>query len=165
MATPIDSDRGEDEKTLEPVRRTHVLLVEDNDEMREMRKMLASVLTRHGYRVTEACDGSRAHGYLVKFALSGGHEGMPHLLVTDQRMPGICGLDVIAPARISRLGIPAILMNAFGDAGVRDRARALGTTVLEKPFEMPDLMALVRFAAPPWQALRMCNARPPGRNA
>jgi hypothetical protein len=47
------SRRGQT-KTLEPVRQTLVLLVEDDD---EMCKMIASVLRRRGYCVTGARDG------------------------------------------------------------------------------------------------------------
>jgi len=148
MATPTDKDRAEDAetKTLEPVRQTLVLLVEDDD---EMCKMLASVLRRHGYRVAGARDGHQAIEYLHDLAEGGDQSRMPHLLLTDQRMPGVSGLDVIEATYAARMRIPAILITAFPDTDVHDRARALGTPVLEKPFEITDLMALVRLAAPP----------------
>jgi FixJ family two-component response regulator len=76
---------------------------------------------------------------------------MPQLLLTDQRMPGLSGLEVIEATRAAGMGIPAILITAFLDTAVHDRACAFSTPVLEKPFEMTDLMALVRLAAPPWQ--------------
>jgi CheY-like chemotaxis protein len=148
MPTPTDKDRGEavETKTLEHVRQTLVLLVEDDD---EMRKILASVLRRHGYRVTGARDGHQAIEYLDDIAEGGNHSRMPQFLLTDQRMPGVSGLDVIEATHAAGMRIPAILITAFLDTDVHDRARALGPPVLEKPFEMIDLMALVRLAAPP----------------
>ena len=133
-------------KTLEPSRRSHVLLVEDDG---EMRRMLAFVLTRHGFRVTQVCDGSEALEYLGDVVLGGNRDKVPHLLVTDQRMPGFCGLDVIEASRLTGLNIPAILITAFGDSETHERAAALGATpVLDKPFAMLELVALARRLAP-----------------
>jgi DNA-binding response OmpR family regulator len=129
-------------KTLEPVWKRHVLLVEDDE---EMRKMLAFVLTKHGFRVTQARDGAEALEYLGDVVLGGARDRAPELLVTDQRMPGFCGLDVIEAARIAGLKIPAILITAFGDSETHARAEELGATpVLDKPFAMLELVTLVR---------------------
>ncbi len=137
-------------KTPEPDRRSHVLLVEDDD---EMRKMLAFVLTRHGFRVTQARDGSEALEHLGDLVLRGNRDKAPQLLLTDERMPGFCGLDIIEAMRIAGLEIPAILITAFGDRETHERAEALGQTpVLDKPFAMLELVALARrlaFGSPP----------------
>jgi DNA-binding response OmpR family regulator len=123
----------------------HLLLAEHDD---KMRTTLASALWRHGFRVSEACDGSRALDYLIQIALSGNRERLPHVLVANQRLPGFCGLAVIEAARIGRMGIPAILMTASGDAETRNRASLLGATrVLEKPFEIDDFLTLIRRVA------------------
>jgi len=129
-------------KVLEPVWKRHVLLVEDDE---EMRKMLAFVLTKHGFRVTQARNGAEALEYLGDVVLGGARDRAPELLVTDQRMPGFCGLDVIEAARIAGLEIPAILITAFGDLETHARAESLGATpVLDKPFAMLELVTLVR---------------------
>jgi len=126
--------------------RSHVLLVEDDE---EMRGMLAFVLTRRGFRVTEARDGSKALEYLAEIVLVGNQGEMPQLLLTDERMPSVCGLDVIEATRVAGLRIPVLLITAFGDAETHERAHALGETpVLDKPFEIGELLAMVERIAP-----------------
>lgn len=146
ISTRPDFRGARETKTLEPAGRSLVLLVEDDD---EMRKMLAFVLARHGFRVIQACDGSQALEYLGDVVLGGSREKTPQLLLTDQRMPGFCGLDVIEAARLAGLNIPAILITAFGDPETHERAEALGATpVLDKPFAMLDLVRLARRLVP-----------------
>ncbi|HME69422.1 MAG TPA: response regulator [Myxococcota bacterium] len=146
ISTRPDFRATRETKTPEPTRRALVLLVEDDD---EMRKMLAFLLTRHGFRVTQARDGSEALAYLGDVVLGGSRDKAPQLLLTDQRMPGFCGLDVIEAARLAGLKIPAILITAFGDTETHERADALGATpVLDKPFAMLELVALARRLAP-----------------
>lgn len=128
----------------------HVLLVEDDD---EMRRMLAYILTRDGFRVTEARDGLEALDYLGSWILEDRSEHTFDLLLTDQRMPGFPGLDVIDAARASGTPLPAILITAFSDGETREHARMLGaTTVLDKPFEASALLALARRVARPRSA-------------
>jgi DNA-binding response OmpR family regulator len=145
MAISEEQGKGVETGTVQPLDITRLLLVEDDD---ALRGMLAFALSRHGFRVTEACDGPRALSYLVQMALSGNRQQIPHLLVTDHRLPGFCGLGLIEAARIARMNIPAILITAFGDAEVRDRAALLGATpVLEKPFAVDELVQLIRRVA------------------
>ncbi len=132
-------------KRREPTR-SHVLVVEDDE---EMRGMLAFVLARRGFRVTQVRDGSKALEYLAEIVLVGNPSEMPQLLLTDQRMPGVCGLDVIEATRVAGLRIPALLVTAFGDVETHERARALGETpVLEKPLEIGELLAVIERIAP-----------------
>lgn len=149
MARPTGTDRDTGALTgaLESFHGTHVLLVEDDD---EMRKMLAFVLRRNGCRVTEERDGCQALEYLGDILLDGHPDRVPQLLLVDQCMPGVCGLDVIQATRTAGMQIPAILITAFGDAETHNRAQALGATpVLDKPFGMGDLLAIVQRLAPP----------------
>ena len=135
-------DAKDDHKSLEPVRPRHVLLVEDDE---EMRRLVYFVLTRNGFRVTEARDGAEALEFLGSLLLSDRRGRAPDMIITDQRMPGFCGLDVIEATRFSGIRIPAILITAFGDAETHERACDLGTvTVLDKPFEMAQLVKLAR---------------------
>jgi len=146
ISTRPDFRAAREAKTLEPAGRGLVLLVEDDD---EMRKMLAFVLTRHGFRVIQVRDGAEALEYLGDVVLGGSREKTPHLLLTDQRMPGFCGLDLIEASRLAGLNIPAILITAFGDPETHERAEALGATpVLDKPFAMLELVSLARRLVP-----------------
>ena len=146
ISTRPDFGKSPERKTLSPLGKSRVLIAEDDD---EMRKMLAFVLTKHGFRVTQARDGAEALEYLGDVVLGGSRDKAPQLLLTDQRMPGFCGLEVIEAARLVGLKIPAILITAFGDAETHERADALGATpVLDKPFAVQELVALVRRLAP-----------------
>ena len=152
MARSSGTGRDTEAETgaLEVLHGTHVLLVEDDD---EMRKMLALVLIRNGYRVTEECNGFQALEYLGDILLDGHRDRAPQLILIDQCMPGVCGLDVIQATRTAGMRIPAILITAFGDTEIHNRADALGTTpVLDKPFGMNELLAIVERHALPGRA-------------
>jgi CheY-like chemotaxis protein len=68
------------------------------------------------------------------------------LIVSDICMPGMTGLEVLARVRASSIHLPVVLITAFGDEQTRNRAAALGGTVLfSKPFDMDDLRTAVMF--------------------
>jgi CheY-like chemotaxis protein len=128
--------------TLGRTRPYQVLLVEDDKEMREM---VAQILRRNGFHVIEACDGVEALDHLGEAILDEEFDRTLDLLLTDQRMPGFQGLELIDFARCAGIEVPAILVTAFADDATHARARALGgTSVLDKPFEMSDLVMLAR---------------------
>lgn len=145
-------EEPDDRKSPAPVRPRRALLVEDDD---EMRAMLGFVLARAGFEVTALADGAAALECLGEWLLQDGrHRPLPDLLVTDQRMPGCEGLRVIEAFRLARIPVPAILITAFGDEPLLERAMSLGGTVmLDKPFDLSDLVnmarSLVRRGAPP----------------
>jgi EAL domain-containing protein (putative c-di-GMP-specific phosphodiesterase class I) len=86
------------------LRDARVLLAEDED---ALRRALARSLTRAGCRVTEARDGTEA-AELV------GRESFD-VIVTDIKMPGHDGLEVLRAARGHDLDVPIILMTAAPD--------------------------------------------------
>lgn len=118
-----------------------VLLAEDDE---EMRKTLASFLRSAGYPVIECCDGAQ----LFKMFCASQRYLYPEgysLLITDVRMPGLSGLEVLEGFHGKPGFPPVILITAFGDQETHARARILGAIgVLNKPFEVEDLMAMVR---------------------
>ncbi len=68
-------------------------------------------------------------------------------LVIDQHMPGMAGLDVIAALHRDGRLPPTILITGRPDAAIARRAGELGVhAVLEKPFRMAQLVALVEGA-------------------
>lgn len=67
------------------------------------------------------------------------------LLLTDQRMPAMNGLDLIESARTLRPHIRTALMTAYDDPAIADRARALNVDhMFQKPFEPDALGSTVR---------------------
>jgi len=121
-----------------------ILLVEDDA---EMRRMLAGLLRRDGYFVTEAADADAALEWLGAGILDGEPTRLPALIVSDVRLPSLSGLDLLAGSRLWPHRIPVVLITGFGDAELHSEARALGAVcVLDKPFPIASLRAAVRFA-------------------
>ena len=121
-----------------------VLLVEDDDEMREM---LASLLRRDGCRVIETADGEDALHWLGDDALEGELLRVPALIVSDIRLPHASGLDILAGVRRVPRHVPVILITGFGDEETHARARELrAERVLDKPFAMSEFRAAVASA-------------------
>lgn len=113
-----------------------ILLADDDS---EMRCLLAAVLTTAGYRVEEAGDGDELRARLTTL------EGPIDLLVTDVQMPGWTGLQALEWTKRNIPGVEVVLITAFGDPDLHQRAAALGArAVLDKPF---DLVALKQVVA------------------
>jgi len=114
-----------------------ILLAEDDDEMREL---LARVLADEGYAVATVRDGHEAVRRL--------DDGRFDLLLSDVRMPGPDGLDLLRRAIADRLHQPVILMTAFGSIETAVEAMREGAYYyLAKPFDIDDLLEVVGGAA------------------
>ena len=123
-----------------------VLVAEDQP---EMRALLRRALQRRGYEVADAADGPGLIDAIVRGLLAARAE-VPDLIVTDVRMPGFSGLEVLARIRREGWSTPVILITAFGDAELHGDAARLGAArVLNKPFAMEDLIAAVEALLPP----------------
>lgn len=71
----------------------------------------------------------------------------PACLVSDYRMAGFDGLEVLAVLREAGWRGKAILVTAFGTPGLVQSARASGfAAVLDKPFKESELVNAVRHA-------------------
>ena len=74
-------------------------------------------------------------------------DGVPDLLVTDVRMPDGDGLDLLARVRENHPQLPVIVMSAFTDVPTTAGAFRHGAfDYLAKPFDLDDMMAVVRRA-------------------
>ena len=124
----------------------HVMLAEDD---REMRELIASALAAEGYEVIEARDGSELLSRLQEVAKQPRGRETLAVVISDVRMPRLDGLDVLAALRCARWYTPVILITAFGDEEVHRVAHELGAVgVLDKPFSLADLRSLVHQIAP-----------------
>ena len=74
-----------------PEKETHLLLVEDEKGLREV---TAERLAEHGYRVVQVETGEEAVERLTDFAFD--------VVLTDLRLPGIDGTEVISKALARR---------------------------------------------------------------
>lgn len=123
------------------------LLVADDD--RDMCRLLARALRNSGYDVTEAHSGHALLNRLGSGLLECGSDPGVDLLVTDVRMPGASGLDILAGLRRAGWQTPVILLTGFGDAALHGRAAQLGAlAVFDKPFEVAELCRFVRSVEP-----------------
>ena len=69
------------------------------------------------------------------------------VMVTDVRMPGMSGLDLVKRARAERPGLECIVMTAHADAGTGVEAMRNGALeYVTKPFEMDEMVLLIRSA-------------------
>src|SRR5882672_12049202 len=72
----------------------------------------------------------------------------PDVLITDIRMPGQSGLDLLKKIRDARPALPVIVMTAHSDLGNAVSAYEGGAfEYLPKPFDIDQAVALVRRAA------------------
>jgi DNA-binding response OmpR family regulator len=118
-----------------------VLLAEDDG---EMRRLLSAILRRSNCDVIEAKTGSQLWDLIVHGALGTRSEPQVDLIISDVRMPGKSGLEVLSRLRSSDESTPVILITAFGDTDTHAEAHRLGAlAVFNKPFELDDLRMIV----------------------
>jgi FixJ family two-component response regulator len=71
-------------------------------------------------------------------------------LIADMQMPGMTGLELHRRLSAAGEAIPTILITAYPDGRVRERALAQGVVgYLAKPFDDDDLLACIRSALAP----------------
>jgi two-component system, LuxR family, response regulator FixJ len=71
----------------------------------------------------------------------------PGCVVTDVRMPGMSGLDLVRALAERQLPLPVVVITAHGDVAMAVEAmRAGAVDFLEKPFEDQALLGAIRFA-------------------
>jgi DNA-binding NtrC family response regulator len=122
-----------------PVR---VLVVDDKE---NILKLFEKILAE-GYEVTTALDGARALSLLAT--------GDFDVVVTDIRMPGAGGFEVLAAVKARSPSTEVVMMTGYGTVGDAVRAMKLGAyDYLEKPFD-PDAAALAVARAAERRRLR-----------
>ncbi len=123
----------------------HILLAEDDF---EMRKMLAWFLREEGFEVTECNDGDSLMRRLGFLDPLNGTETFD-LIISDIRMPGVTGTQVLEAIKDYENFPPMILITAFGDEDTHLKAKKLGAAmVIDKPFDIEDLLATIAQTIP-----------------
>jgi DNA-binding response OmpR family regulator len=121
-----------------------VLLAEDDH---ELRSILATALRREGFNVVEVRNGNELLEQVGSSLLDRRHRVRFDLIITDLRMPGKSGLDILNGLDQGGVTTPVLLMTAFGDERTRALARRFGAVgVLDKPFDLDQLIALAAEA-------------------
>jgi CheY-like chemotaxis protein len=111
------------------------LIVDDEPDMRTLLRVLLSDATGDIEVVGEAVDGDEA--------LAAWREQRPDVVVLDQRMPGLSGLEVAQKILAEHPEQQIILFTAYLTNALRDEATAVGVTrclAKEQVFELPDVI-------------------------
>ncbi len=120
-----------------------VLVAEDDD---ALRALIVNALKATGLAAVGVRDGRELLEFLSEGVLAKDARPFPDALVTDLRMPGFSGLEVISVVRSSGARLPIIAITAFGDRETHERAFAAGAAVvLDKPFAIRDLLANLNY--------------------
>lgn len=113
--------------------RYRILVVDDDQGMREN---LAELFGSLGYEVWTAANAADAMLELDR--------GQVDLLLTDYKMPGPTGVELIEAARRRQPGLRAVLMTAFGDTFTEmEGVRRGAVGYLNKPFEADEVVAFI----------------------
>lgn len=108
---------------------THILVVDDDDRIRELIKRF---LAQRGFRITTAADAGKAQAKMRSMDFD--------LIVLDVMMPGMDGFELTGKVRETR-ETPILLLTARGEAEDRIKGLSLGADdYLAKPFEPEELV-------------------------
>lgn len=107
------------------------------DDERNLRRVLVALLRREGHDVVQAASGAEAIDRL----------GDVDVVITDLRMPGADGMDVLHTATKNHPQVPVIMITAYGSVGQAVEAIKAGAfDYIEKPFEADSIRATVEKA-------------------
>src|SRR4026209_484463 len=126
---------------------SRVLEIDDATAVRDsMERMLRSA----GYHVHTAPSGE--DGFVLA------RDGAFDVILSDMRMPGISGLDVLRKLREHRVDSVFIIMTGFGTTETAVEAMKLGAVdFVQKPFLRDELLMRVRSAADRRQLARQVD--------
>lgn len=114
--------------------RSRILVVDDEP---SIRAVLKAHLSRDGHEVTVAADGNDAVHALANLPID--------LVISDLKMPGMDGLELLAHAMREHPGLPVILITAHGTVDTAVEALKLGAQdFITKPFDLEELRQAVQ---------------------
>jgi two-component system, NtrC family, response regulator PilR len=124
-----------------------VLVVDDDAGVRDS---MARMLRAAGYTVQTAPSGEEA----FELARTDGFD----VILSDMRMPGLSGLDILKKLRDVRVDASFIVMTGFGTVDTAVEAMKLGAVdFVQKPFFRDELLMRVRSAADRRQLARQVD--------
>ena len=113
-----------------------ILVVDDEQSMRDFLKIL---LIKEGYKVTTSENGSQALSLLSSKPFD--------LVISDIRMPGFSGLDLLESIREKHGDLPVILITAFASPDDAVKAMKNGAfDYISKPFNVDEIKSVILSA-------------------
>jgi len=124
-----------------------ILLIDDDAAVRES---MSRTLKSAGYTVEPASSGEEG--------LAAAREGSFDVILSDMRMPGMSGLDLLRKVREAHVDSVFIIMTGFGTVETAVEAMKLGAVdFVQKPFFRDELLMRVRAAAERRQLARQVD--------
>jgi DNA-binding NtrC family response regulator len=121
------------EQSRNPDRGAKILIIEDDD---EMRSLLKDFIEEEGYEADSVEKGTFAFRKLMTESFD--------LIITDIRMPGYSGLEILPELKRLQPDIPIVVITAFGSEEVYRKALSRGAyAYLEKPIHFHQLKELI----------------------
>ncbi|MBI2193740.1 MAG: sigma-54-dependent Fis family transcriptional regulator [Planctomycetes bacterium] len=128
--------------------RGRILVVDDE---KNARQGLEEILSEDGYEVATAIDGHRA--------IEQAREICPDLVLTDLKMPGMDGLELLSRIKGIDQDLPVIMITAFGTVKTAVQALKQGAEdYLTKPVDVEELEIIVKKAIERSQLLSEARA-------
>ena len=116
---------------------SRILLIDDDPSVRDS---MERTIRTAGYAVQSAANGEDG------FELA--RDGSFDVILSDMRMPGISGLDILRRLREIKVDAAFIIMTGFGTVDTAVEAMKLGAVdFVQKPFFRDELLMRVRSAS------------------
>ena len=123
---------------MENMAKEHILVVDDEQ---NMRNTLAFILETANYHVTTAAEGQSALEEILAAQEGDRPVGM---LITDMRLPGLTGLQLIDELNYLKIKIPVLVITAYGGRSLLLELERTGCAdYLDKPFDYKELVRRV----------------------
>jgi two-component system response regulator (stage 0 sporulation protein F) len=107
------------------------------DDQKGVRRLLEELFRKEGFEVAVACDGQEA--------VDKTRACTPDVILMDMKMPNMNGLEASSEIFRMKLGIPIIMMTAYGEMEVVKKALEIGVKkYITKPFDIMDLRHMVK---------------------
>ena len=120
----------------------HIFIVDDDESMREI---ICTILQNHKYHCTCFSDANECVKKLNEETQD--HSQGCDLLISDLKMPGKDGMELLDEVRASMPWLPIIIMSAYGDIPMSVKAVKIGAfDFIEKPVEEEKLISVVESA-------------------
>ncbi|WP_419176543.1 sigma-54-dependent transcriptional regulator [Desulfosediminicola sp.] len=113
-----------------------ILVIDDERSMRDFLKIL---LTKEGHQVVTTANGEKGLEYL--------QDNRCDLVITDIRMPGMSGLELLEAVKEETPDLPVIMITAFASPNDAVQAMKYGAfDYISKPFNVDEIKSVIASA-------------------